>query len=119
MFKTSSTNQRDIKLVTNKFTITEGIIRQAANVSTVVILIIREGSANTFTSTSEMELLPTIVIMVFNVYLVAKSSICSRVPGLTLYKFGLHKPLGSSLQIKLEKETMPPNKVGKSVSYNE
>ena len=86
MFKTSSTNQRDIKLVTTKFAITEGIIRQAANVSTVVILVIREGSANTFTSTSEMELLPAI-IMVFNVYLVAKSSKCSRVPGLTLYKW--------------------------------
>ena len=57
--------------------------------------------------------------MVFNVYLVAKSSKCSRVPGLTFYKFGLHKPHGLSLQIQLEKETMPPNKVGKSVSYNE
>ena len=39
MFKTSRTNERDIKLITNKFAITEGIItRQTANVSTAVII---------------------------------------------------------------------------------
>ena len=39
VFKTSSTNQRDIKLITDKFAITGGIItRQTANVSTAMII---------------------------------------------------------------------------------
>ena len=37
MFKTFSTNQRDIKLIIDKFAMTEGIItRQTANVSAAV-----------------------------------------------------------------------------------
>ena len=72
MFKNSSTNQADNKLITEKFTITYGIT---------------------------------------TILLSQKASIVPGFLGLTLHKFGLHRPPGLSLQIQLYMHAYPLEKV--------
>ena len=60
MFKTFSTNQRDIKLITDKFAITEEMItRQTTNVSSVVIINCQDVTVSP--CTSKMDVFATVV----------------------------------------------------------